>query len=43
MKGEVMEVVHGERAIFVVLDDWSSRLYKREVFRPDTTKKYQEN
>ena len=43
MKGEVVEVVHGERAVFVVMDDRSSRLYKREDVRLDTTKRYQEN
>ena len=43
MKGEVVEVVHGERADFMVMDDRSSRLYKREDVRLDTTKRYQEN
>ena len=43
MKGEVVEVVHGGRAVFVVLEDRSSRMYKREDIRLDTTKRYQEN
>ena len=33
MKGEVAEVVHGDKAVFVILDDRSSRMYKREDIR----------
>ena len=43
MKGEVVEVVPGERAVFVVMDNRSSRLYKREGVRLDTTKRYQKH
>ena len=41
MKGEVVDVVHRDRAVFVILDDRSSRMYKWEDIRLDTTKKYQ--
>ena len=40
MKGEVVKVVHGEKVVFVVMDDRSSRMYKREDVRLDTTKRY---
>ena len=40
--GEVVEVVPGVRAVFVVLDNSSSRLHKREDLRTDTTKRYHE-
>ena len=43
LKGEVAEVVHGGRSVFVALDNRSSRMYKREDVRLDTTKRYQEN
>ena len=36
---EMMEVVHGDRAMFVVMDNRSSRLYKREDIMLDTTKR----
>ena len=42
MKGEVIEVVHGNRSVNVALEDNSSRLFMREDVRLDSTKKYQE-
>ena len=36
-------MVRGGRAVLVVLDGRSSRMYKREDIRLDTTKSYQEN
>ena len=36
-------MVRGGRAVLVVLDGRSSRMYKREDIRLDTTKRYQEN
>ena len=43
MKGEVVELVHGDRAIFQMMVNRSSRMYKRENVRLDTTKMYQED
>ena len=43
MKGEVLELVHGKRAVNVALEDRGSRLYKRDEVRLDTTKMYQED
>ena len=43
MKGEVAEVVHSGRSVFVALDDRNSRMYKKEDARLDTTMRYQEN
>ena len=36
-------MVHGDRAVSVMMDDRSTRMYKREDIRLDTTKRYQEN
>ena len=43
MKGEVVEVVHGDRAVFQMMVNRSSRMYKREDVRLDPTKMYQED
>ena len=43
MKGKVVEVVHGDRAVFQMMVNRSSRMYKREDIRLDTTKRYQED
>ena len=42
LKGEVIEVVHGDRSVNVALEDSRSRLFMREDVRVDSTKKYQE-
>ena len=36
-------MVNGDRAFHVMMDDRSSRMYKREDVRLDTTKSYQED
>ena len=41
MKGKGVEVGHGERVVFVVMGNRSSRLYKKEDVRLDTNKRYQ--
>ena len=40
LKGEVLETVHGDRAVNVDLDDGSTRLFARDAVRKDTTKAY---
>ena len=43
MKGEVLELVHGERSVNVMLESGDTRLFMREDVRLDSTKKYQED
>ena len=38
LKGEVLEMVHGNRAVNVDLDDGRSRLFARDAVRKDTTR-----
>ena len=42
MKGEVLELVHGQRSVNVGLMDGRSRLFTRGALKKDSTKKYQE-
>ena len=42
LKGEVLEMVHGDRAVNVDLDEGEPRLFVREVVRKDTTRAYLE-
>ena len=42
LKGKVLEMVHGDRAVNVELDEGNSRLFARDAVRKDTTRAYQE-
>ena len=42
LKGEVLEMVHGDRAVNVDLDEGEPRLFARDAVRKDTTRTYQE-
>ena len=42
LKGEVLEMVHGDSAVNMDLDDGSSRLFARDAVRKDTTRAYRE-
>ena len=42
LKGEVLEMVHGDRAVNVKLDEGVTRLFARDAVRKDTTRAYQE-
>ena len=42
LKGEVLEMVHGDRAVNVDLDDGRTRLFERKAVKKDTTKTYRE-
>ena len=41
MKGAVLELVHGERSVNVMLEGGDTRLFMREDVRLGSTKKYQ--
>ena len=42
LNGEVLEMVHGSRAVHMDLDDGGSRVFARDAVRKDTTKVYPE-
>ena len=42
LKGEVLEMVHGDRAVNMDLDEGEPRLLARDAVRKDTTRAYQE-
>ena len=43
LKGEVLELVHGERAVNMDLEDARTRLFERAAVKKNSTKKYQES
>ena len=42
LKGEVLEMVHSERAVNVELNNGRTRLFERKAVKKDTTKAYRE-
>ena len=42
LKGQVLEMVHGNRAVNMELDEGEPRLFARNAVRKDTTRAYQE-
>ena len=42
LKGQVLEMVHGDRAVNVDLEEGVRRLFARDDVRKDTTRKYQD-